>query len=118
MEKNSDFSDEKDQRIKYNDISMNEELQEWLEETRDEIKEIKGVEKTSKKHKNKPEGMCQICGENKAKSICLKCDKSVCPSCYFNILGICKKCVPEKYVEKWEARKPDWEKILGVEWVD
>jgi len=118
MEKESDFPDEKKQRIKEDDTSMNEELQDWLKETRDEIKEITRVEKTSKKDEKKPTVTCQICGENKAKSVCLKCDRSVCPSCYFNILGICKKCVPEEYVEKWEKRKPDWEKILGVEWVD
>ena len=99
MKKESGFPDEKKQRLKKDDTLMNEELQEWIKETRDEIKEITKVEKTSKKDEKKPIGTCQICCENKAKSVCLKCGKSVCPSCYFNILGICKKCVPEKYVE-------------------
>ena len=119
MNKKSDLTYEKKQRTKEeDDKSMNKELQDWLKETRDKIKDIKRVEKTSKKDEKKPAVTCQICGENKAKSVCLKCGRSVCPSCYFKILGICKKCVPEKYVEKWEKRKPDWEKILGVEWVD
>ncbi len=54
MEKESDFPDEKKQRIKEDDTSMNEEIQEWLKETRDEIKEITRVEKTSKKDEKKP----------------------------------------------------------------
>ena len=119
MEKKSDLTDGKKQRIKEaDDASMNKELQDWLKETKDKIKDIARVEKTSKIDEKKPAVICQICGENKAKSVCLKCGRSVCPSCYFNILGICKKCVPEEYVKKWEKINPDWEKILGVEWVD
>jgi len=118
MEKEPQSQYQKKQRIKEDNMSMNEELKRWLEETRDEIKGITMVEKTSKKDEKKPTGKCKICDKNKAKSVCLKCGRSVCPSCYFNILGICKKCVPEEYVDKWEKRKPDWEEVLGVEWVD
>ena len=117
MKKKPNFPDGKEQKIKESDTSMNEELRKWLKETKEEIKKITEVEKISKDEKE-PEGICQICSKNKAKSVCLKCGRSICPSCYFNILGICKKCIPEEYVEKWEERTPDWEKVLGVEWVD
>jgi hypothetical protein len=112
------YIEEKGKNIEMSDNSMNKELQEWLKETKKEINDIKEINKTSKIDEKKPSGFCKLCGNNIAKFNCLKCGKSVCPSCYFNILGICKKCVPEEYVEKWEAKKPDWEKILGVEWLD
>lgn len=97
------------------DISMNEELQEWLKEAKSSQKIIKKQSKTSKKT---PSGKCQICGQKYAKFVCLKCNKSVCASCFFNVIGVCKKCVPKDTVEKWEKKHPDWEKVLGVEWVD
>jgi len=93
-------------------ISINEELQKWINETK---KDIKTTKKTSKR---KPSGKCQICGEKTAEVVCLKCGRSVCGSCYFKIIGICKKCVPKEIAEKWEGKHPDWEKVLGVEWVD
>ena len=94
-------------------VSMNEELQRWIEESKNEIKTSK-----SKKGKcKKPSGKCQICGEKTAESVCLKCDKSVCKSCYFKIIGVCKKCIPPEIAGKWDGSHPDWEKELGVEWV-
>jgi hypothetical protein len=91
---------------------MNEELIRWMEETTTETPEPK----TSKPLK--PSGKCQICGKKDAKSICLKCSRGVCVSCYFKIIGVCQKCVPKELVEKWMEKHPDWEKILGVEWVE
>lgn len=95
--------------------SMNEELQEWLEETKEGIKRFKGKKQSSQK---KPSGKCQICGEKDAKAVCLKCGKAVCGSCYFKIIGICKKCIPKETAAKWEGKQPNWEELLGVEWVD
>ena len=94
--------------------SMNKELQDWIKETR----EIPTEEKRPTDTKRVPEGKCRICGKKDAKFICLKCDQSVCSDCYFKIIGICKHCIPESIVEKWNGRDPDWEKILGVQWLD
>ena len=98
---------------KGDNVSMNKELQEWIEESKKEIKATK-----SKKDKcRKPSGKCQICGEKTAEAVCLKCDKSICKSCYFKMIGVCKKCIPPEIAGKWDGSKPDWEKELGVEWV-
>jgi len=96
-------------------LSMNEELQQWLQEAKEEIKIPKGKQQTTQK---KPSGKCQICGEKSAKVICLKCGKAVCGSCYFKIIGVCKRCVPKETAAKWEGKHPNWEEVLGVEWVD
>ena len=94
--------------------SMNKELEEWVEET----KQTLNFNREDSPYANKkPEGICSICGEHQAKFVCLKCGRSVCPSCYFKIIGICKKCVSKETAEKWEGKHPDWEKELGVEWV-
>jgi hypothetical protein len=95
--------------------SMNKELYKWIKETK---KENTIAKKLKEKSKKKPTGPCTICGERTAKTICLKCGKSVCLSCHFKIIGVCKKCVPKETAEKWEGKPPDWEKILGVEWLD
>ena len=94
--------------------SMNEELQKWLIESKNEIK----ISKEKKRKSKKPSGKCQVCGERTATTDCLKCGRSVCKSCYFKIIGICKKCVPKEIASKWDGSNPDWEKQLGVEWVD
>ncbi len=96
-------------------VSMNEELQKWIKETKNDIKASKTTKGKSTK---KPKGMCEICGEKNAKSVCLKCSRSVCGSCYFKLISVCKKCVPKETAAKWEGKVPDWEEILGVEWVD
>ncbi|MEA2055632.1 MAG: hypothetical protein U9O49_02225 [Candidatus Thermoplasmatota archaeon] len=94
---------------------MNEELQKWSEQS----KNVNAPEEQKKQsEKGKPKGMCQICGKKTAKHVCLKCGKSVCQSCYFKIIGICKKCVQKDTAEKWDGSRKDWEKELGVEWVD
>jgi hypothetical protein len=95
-----------------NDTSMNEELRKWMREVEHETKASK-----DKKTKKKPTGKCEICGEKTATSVCLKCEKSVCKSCYFKIIGVCKKCIPPEIANKWDGSHPDWEKELGVEWV-
>ena len=95
--------------------SMNKELYKWIKETKKEIKTSKNFKEEIDK---KPSGTCIICCEKPAKTFCLKCGKSVCLSCHFKIIGVCKKCVPKETAEKWEGKPPDWEKILGVEWLD
>ena len=97
------------------DLSMNDELRDWLEETKKEIKHSQKAQEIAEK---KPSGLCEICEEKDAKFFCLKCGRSICLSCHFKIIGVCKKCVPKETAEKWEGKPPDWEKILGVEWVD
>ena len=104
--------------IKDHDVLMNEELQKWLKHTKENIRRGRQDHKKKNISKNKPSGKCQICGEKDAKFVCLKCGKSVCSSCYFKIIGICKKCVPKNIAEKWEGKYPDWERVLGVKWVD
>ena len=95
--------------------SMNKELQEWIRESRDKVEKIK---KSKKKQNLIPKGKCEICGEKTAKVVCIKCGRSVCKSCYFKIIGVCKKCIPKEIAGKWDGSRTDWEKELGVEWVD
>jgi hypothetical protein len=97
------------------DEAMNEELKRWIQESK---KDIKKSDKTESKSKKKPTGKCQICGEKTAEHVCIKCEKFVCKSCYFKIIGVCKKCVTSDVSSKWDGSRPDWEKELGVEWVD
>ncbi len=102
--------------IQKNDInSMNEDLQNWL--TEEDQENLSKKIKTHLKDK-KPHGMCQICGTKNAKAVCIKCGKSVCHSHYFNLVGLCEKCISKETVEEWKNRKPDWERVLGVDWVD
>ena len=93
---------------------MNKDLEEWALQQKDKIKDIKKDEKTE----NKPKGMCQICGEKIAVAKCIKCNKAVCKSCHFKLIGVCKKCIPPKIAGKWDGSEKDWEEELGVEWVD
>ena len=94
--------------------SINKELQDWINESKDKIDISKNKKVSSK---NKPYGKCQICGEKTASVVCIKCGKSVCKGCCFKIIGVCKKCVPKDIAGKWDGSNPDWEKELGVEWV-
>jgi hypothetical protein len=94
--------------------SMNKELQKWLNESKKNIKNYK-----NKKDENiEVSGACQICGVKKAEVVCLKCNRPVCKSCYFKIIGICKMCIPKEIAKKWDGSNPDWEKKLGIEWVE
>ena len=94
---------------------MNKDLERWVKETHTDA-----VKTPKAKHidPREPRGMCSICGDHEAKFICLKCNNQVCPSCYFKIIGICKNCIPKDTAKKWEGTQPDWEKVLGVQWVD
>jgi hypothetical protein len=94
---------------------MNEELKRWIQESK---KEVRALEEKKDKIGKKPSGKCQICGKKTAEHVCIKCEKFVCKSCYFKIIGICKKCVPSSISDKWDGSCPDWEKELGVDWVD
>lgn len=97
-----------------NQETMNKELLDWMKETKQEIPE----KENDKDSELKATGICEICGNHKAKFVCMKCHRSICPSCYFKLIGICKSCIPDEIVEKWKGDQPDWEKILGVKWVD
>ena len=94
--------------------SMNKELQEWINESKDKVESTK---KSKDKQKKIPSGKCEICGEKTAKVVCIKCGRSVCKDCYFKLIGVCKKCVPKDIAGKWDGSRTDWEKELGVEWV-
>jgi len=94
-------------------VTMNKELQEWINESKEEMKTVRDKKRKSKK----PSGKCQICGEKTATTVCLKCGKSVCKACHFKIIGVCKKCIPPEIAGKWDGSKTDWEKELGVDWV-
>ena len=118
MENGRDSPNNGEKTAKNDGVSMNEELQKWLNKTREETKISKKMKGASNVGRKRPSGKCQICGEKDAKFVCLKCGRSVCISCYFKIIGVCKKCVPKSIVEKWDEKHPDWEKVLGVDWVD
>jgi len=95
-------------------VSMNKELRRWIYESKENIKNYK----SKKGGPIKPSGKCQICGAKIAEVVCLKCNRSVCKSCYFKIIGICKMCIPKDIAKKWDGSIPDWEKKLGIEWVE
>jgi len=86
---------------------MNDELKRWIQEYN---KQFESIEENKDIVSIKPSGKCQICGENTAEHVCLKCEKFVCKSCYFKIIGICKKCVSSGISNKWDGSCPDLEK--------
>jgi len=63
-------------------------------------------------------GTCTICGARPASEECTQCHRFVCRDCYFALVGICQHCVSKSTAKKWKQRKVDWEKKLGVEWID
>jgi len=97
---------------------MNDELLQWLQESKQASGSSKKPGKAAAKERQKPIGMCHICGQRQAKSLCIKCGKHVCTECYIHLVGLCKKCVSKDVAEKWKNIKPDWERSLGVEWID
>ncbi|HHH79349.1 MAG TPA: hypothetical protein ENL13_00415 [Thermoplasmatales archaeon] len=115
--KNGEDEDRVEQQInRVKSISkMNRELELWIKET--EEKKLKKAIKESKKAEEIT-GKCEICKERDAKFVCIKCHRKVCASCYFSILGLCTECVSKEVVEKWKQENPDWEKKLGIEWID
>ena len=96
---------------------MNEDLEQWFQETLRRKQPGKQHKQGSGK-RTKVTGKCHICGEKEAKARCIKCGRPVCSECYFHLITVCRKCVSKDVVEKWEQKKPDWEKTLGVEWID
>jgi hypothetical protein len=94
---------------------MNEDLQQWIteEEQADILKTL-----SEKLKDRKPKGKCSICRVHPAKFVCIKCGNSVCSSCYFTMVGLCQDCLSKDTIEKWKNKKTDWNKILGVDWVD
>ena len=86
---------------------MNDELKQWIKEFN---KKVEFLEKDKYNNCKNISGKCQICGENTAEHICIICEKFVCKSCYFKIIGICKKCIPSNISNKWNGSSPIREK--------
>lgn len=95
--------------------SMNKDLKKWYETQKDTINGDSDSDDFSDKS---PSGNCELCGEKKAITVCIKCGRSVCKSCHFKLINVCKKCVPPEVAGKWDGSRKDWEKELGVEWVE
>ena len=76
----------------HTDEMMNKELEDWIKESHIEQEKLHPDDEKQKK----PEGTCEICGKNKSTVVCLKCSRSICPSCYYKILGICKDCISKE----------------------
>ncbi len=96
-------------------VTMNDDLKQWISaEEQADISEILHVRLKDKK----PKGKCDICRVHPAKSICIKCDCSVCSSCFFTMVGLCQNCLSKETIAKWKNKKTDWKKILDVDWVD
>ena len=47
-------------------------------------------------HTNAEGQMCEICGEERATNICIKCGKHVCSGHFVTIMGLCVECAPVK----------------------
>ncbi len=84
--------------------SINEELRKWIEEHKD-IETAEPDEGAGDKRAKEITGRCEICGARDAKYRCLKCGRMVCPSCYWIMLGVCKKCVSSDMAKKLEGHK-------------
>lgn len=98
--------------------AMNKDLEEWVKETDKKDGLPKEIERKTTEKKDAPQGRCEICDAKDAKEVCIKCGKAVCSSCYFSLVGLCEKCVSKETVEKWKNKHRDWEKVLGVDWID
>ena len=98
--------------------SMNEELKQWLLEAEQKGDLPDKIKEASEKGKSKRLSKCSVCGEKTGKAVCIKCGKPVCTACYFHIVGLCKKCISKDVVDRWKEERPDWEKTLGVKWID
>jgi hypothetical protein len=96
-------------------ITMNEDLKQWIseEEQADILKTL-----DEKLKDKKPKGKCSVCRVHQAKFVCIKCGNSVCSSCFFTMVGLCQDCLSKDTIEKWKNKKTDWKKILDVDWVD
>ena len=100
---------EKDKSVK-----MNEDLEDWVNETAEDFSE----DIDSSHDTKKPKGKCTICGTQVATAVCVKCGRPVCNSHYYHIIGVCEKCLSKETVEKWKKHNPNWKKMLGVDWLD
>ena len=96
-------------------VKMNEDLEDWLNDSSKKSSEDRESIHTLKK---KPTGKCKICGTHPATAVCVKCEKPVCNSHYYHIIGVCEKCLSKETVEKWKKHNPNWKKLLGVDWLD
>ena len=72
------------------------------------------------------EKMCDICGDERATKICIKCGKHVCTRHFVTIMGLCVVCAPvkitsaDKQEEKSRMEKDDVlseEEVPRIEWV-
>ncbi|MEA2054899.1 MAG: hypothetical protein U9O96_07350 [Candidatus Thermoplasmatota archaeon] len=89
------------------DESINEELRKWIEEHGglEEMKAEMELEEKKAGEKKEITGECRICGARNAKYRCIRCEKEVCPSCYWIMFGICKECISEEMLKKLERKK-------------
>lgn len=119
-----------DEKTKPQKSIMNKDLQAWAKEATAHDASLKNTQnKDQKKEKKTPQGACEICGEELAKNICTNCNRSVCNTCYFQLLGLCEYCIPADTVKEWKTPKTKKEEIdpetkekikevLEVDWVD
>ena len=74
--------------------------------------------------------MCEICGEERATNVCIKCGKHVCARHFVNIMGLCVECAPVKVTSpadkettgeaengSKEKEAQSGEEKPGIEWV-
>jgi len=109
---------------------MNKDLQTWAKEAAPHDTSLQQKQKEDDHQPKKtPTGKCEICGEENAKNICTNCNRAVCNTCYFQLLGLCEYCIPADTVKEWKTPKTkpqttdeeDTEKIkkvTEVDWVD
>ena len=84
---------------------MNEELREWLEEH--------GCSKETsiqedEERKEPISGKCAICEARAAKYRCMKCDKVICPTCFWVMFGLCERCISPDMMKKIRESQRDY----------
>ena len=98
--------------------AMNEELKEWINETQLKTPLSQSDQKPVEPQKIEPTGKCHVCEKNLAKFTCVRCGAPTCTSCYFTMIGLCKNCLSKYTADKWKGQTPNWERTLGVQWID
>jgi len=84
---------------------MNKELREWLAEHGELEKKVNG---NDEKQPAPISGKCQICGARSAKYQCMKCNKVICPSCFWGMFGLCESCISPDIIKKIRNAKKDY----------
>lgn len=84
---------------------MNKELREWLTEHGELGKKEEGYDE---KQVEPISGKCQICEARLAKYRCMKCNKTICPSCFWVMFGLCESCISPEMIKKIRDAKKDY----------